>query len=288
MSTQPNTVLLTAVTHRFGSTVAVDDVGITLQPGIIGLLGPNGAGKTTLQRIMATVLAPNDGDIALLGRDVANLANRTEVRRHLGYLPQELGFPRGFTAFGFVNYMAILKEWDDKQARYAEVRRVLDVVGLADVATKKIRRLSGGMRRRLGIAQALLGTPQLLVLDEPTTGLDPEQRASLRGVLSGLGRTATVLLSTHQTEDVEALCDRVVVMDSGRVIWDGLVRDLVATASGSVWLANEENPRAFTSWHTSSGRVRHVGDAPPGADLVEPTLEDAYLLMRARIGTVTV
>ncbi len=288
MSTQPNTVLLTAVTHRFGSTVAVDDVGITLQPGIIGLLGPNGAGKTTLQRIMATVLAPNDGDIALLGRDVATLANRTEVRRHLGYLPQELGFPRGFTAFGFVNYMAILKEWDDKQARYAEVRRVLDVVGLADVATKKIRRLSGGMRRRLGIAQALLGTPQLLVLDEPTTGLDPEQRASLRGVLSGLGRTATVLLSTHQTEDVEALCDRVVVMDSGRVIWDGLVRDLVATASGSVWLANEEDPRAFTSWHTSSGRVRHVGDAPPGADLVEPTLEDAYLLMRARIGTVTV
>lgn len=288
MTTQPNTVLLTAVTHRFGSTVAVDDVTLALQPGITGLLGPNGAGKTTLQRIMATVLAPDSGDIALLGRDVVNLANRTEVRRHLGYLPQELGFPRGFTAFGFVNYMAILKEWDDKQARYAEVRRVLDVVGLADVATKKIRRLSGGMRRRLGIAQALLGTPQLLVLDEPTTGLDPEQRANLRGVLSGLGRTATVLLSTHQTEDVEALCDRVVVMDSGRVIWDGLVRDLVATASGSVWLANEEDPRAFTSWHTSSGRVRHVGDAPPGADLVEPTLEDAYLLMRARIGTVTV
>jgi ABC-2 type transport system ATP-binding protein len=232
------------------------------------------------------VLPPDSGDVELLGRDVGKLANRTEVRRHLGYLPQELGFPRGFTAFGFVNYMAILKEWDDKDARYSEVRRVLDDVGLGDVATKKIRRLSGGMRRRLGIAQALLGTPQLLVLDEPTTGLDPEQRASLRGVLSGLGRRATVLLSTHQTEDVEALCDRVIVMDGGRVIWDGLVRDLVATASGSVWLADEEDVSAFTSWRTGTGRVRHVGEAPAGADLVEPTLEDAYLLMRARVGAV--
>ena len=288
MSTQTSTVLLTGVTHRFGSTVAVDDVTLALQPGVTGLLGPNGAGKTTLQRIMATVLAPASGSVALLGRDVARPTDRTEVRRHLGYLPQELGFPRGFTTFGFVNYLALLKEWDDKDARYTEVRRVLEAVGLSDVATKKIRRLSGGMRRRLGIAQALLGEPRLLVLDEPTTGLDPEQRASLRGVLSGLGQRATVLLSTHQTDDVEALCDRVIVMDGGRVIWDGQVRDLVATASGSVWLASEVDPRAFTSWHTSSGRVRHVGEAPPGAELVEPTLEDAYLLMRARLGAVAV
>lgn len=287
MSTETSTVALRGVTHSFRSTIAVDDVSIALQPGVTGLLGPNGAGKTTLQRVMATVLPPDSGAVEVLGRDISKLANRTEVRRHLGYLPQELGFPRGFTAFGFVNYLAILKEWDDKEARYAEVRRVLDAVSLSDVATKKIRRLSGGMRRRLGIAQALLGAPQLLVLDEPTTGLDPEQRANLRSVLSGLGRHSTVLLSTHQTEDVEALCDRVVVMDGGRVIWDGLVRDLVATASGAVWLADEEDPRAFSSWRTGAGRVRHVGDAPSGADLVEPTLEDAYLLMRARVGAVT-
>jgi ABC-2 type transport system ATP-binding protein len=274
------TVDLAAVTQRFRSTTALDGVTLSLQPGVTGLLGPNGAGKTTLLRVVSTVLAPDAGSVQLLDRDITNLRDRTEVRRHLGYLPQELGFPRGFTSFGFVDYMAVLKEWDDKDARHTEVRRVLEQTGLTDVATKKIRRLSGGMRRRLGMAQALLGSPELLVLDEPTTGLDPEQRASLREILSGFGHRGTVLLSTHQTEDVAALCDRVVVMDKGAVTFDGAVTDLVNTASGSVWMADEPDPVAQAQWRTGTGRFRHVGAAPLGAELVEPTLEDAYLLMR--------
>ena len=280
MSNTATTVDLQHVNQQFRSTTALDDVSIRLQPGVTGLLGPNGAGKTTLLRVASTVLAPDSGQVVLLGRDVNALDERTEVRRRLGYLPQELGFPRGFSAFGFVDYMAVLKEWDDKPARHAEVRRVLAAVGLTDVATKRIRSLSGGMRRRLGMAQALLGAPELLVLDEPTTGLDPEQRASLRAILSGLGEQATVLVSTHQTEDVAALCDRVVVMDAGRVVFDGGVVDLVSTAAGSVWMADQPDHGALAQWRTGTGRYRHVGIAPPGAELVEPTLEDAYLLMR--------
>ncbi len=274
------TAELSGVTQRFRSTTALDGVTLTLGTGVTGLLGPNGAGKTTMLRVASTVLAPDSGAVRLLGRDVSTLSERTEVRRRLGYLPQELGFPHGFTAFGFVDYMAVLKEWDDRAARHAEVRRVLELVGLTEVATTKVRRLSGGMRRRLGVAQALLGAPDLLVLDEPTAGLDPEQRATLRAILSGLGQRATVLLSTHQTEDIAALCDRVIVLDAGRVGFDGLVADLVGTAAGRVWMADAPDPVAMAQWRTGTGRFRHVGAAPEGAELVEPTLEDAYLLMR--------
>lgn len=281
------TVELSGVTHRFRSTTALDGVSLSLTPGVTGLLGPNGAGKTTLLRVAATVLAPDAGGVRLLGRDVVALSERTEVRRRLGYLPQELGFPHGFTTFDFVDYLAVLKEWDDKAARHAEVRRVLELVGLTEVTTKRVRRLSGGMRRRLGVAQALLGSPQLLVLDEPTAGLDPEQRATLRAILSGLGQHATVLLSTHQTEDIAALCDRVIVLDGGQVVFDGMVADLVGTAAGSVWMADSPDPAAMAQWRTGTGRFRHVGSAPEGAELVEPTLEDAYLLMRGERIEVT-
>jgi ABC-2 type transport system ATP-binding protein len=176
----------------------------------------------------------------------------------------------------------VLKEWDDAGRRHEEVRRALAQVGLADIATKRIRSLSGGQRRRVALAQALLGSPSLLVLDEPTTGLDPEQRASLRLVLAELGRTSTLLVSTHQTEDVAALCDRVVVLDRGRVHYDGPVTELVATAAGRVWLSDEPDPAAQLSARTGSGRYRNLGaGVPPDGDEVEPTLEDAYLLLRA-------
>ena len=134
---------------------------------MIGLLGPNGAGKTTLLRILVTSLPQTGGRVSLLGLDPALPQQQIEIRRHLGYLPQELGFPRGFRAFGFVDYLAVLKEWTQRAARHAEVRRVLDLVGLGGSATKRIHLLSGGQRRRLGLAQALLGSPEILVLDEP-------------------------------------------------------------------------------------------------------------------------
>jgi ABC-2 type transport system ATP-binding protein len=272
------TASVIGVGKRFRRTTALEDVTLRLSGGVTGLLGPNGAGKTTLLRIMATILTPDQGEVRLLGRSVRDTGQRTEVRRRLGYLPQELDFPRGFTVFGFVDYMAILKEWDDRRARHAEVRRVIDAVQLTDVAAKKIRALSGGMRRRLAVCQALIGSPALLLLDEPTTGFDPEQRVNLRTVLSGMD--ATILLSTHQTADVEALCDRVIVLDEGRVRFDGPVADLVATATGLVWMADEPDPRALAHWKTGNGRYRHVGREHVGAELVAPSLEDAYLLMR--------
>jgi ABC-2 type transport system ATP-binding protein len=281
MTARPEgTVALSGVTRRYGSTTALDNVDLTMSTGVTGLLGPNGAGKTTLLRMLATVLAPTSGRLRLLGRDPLDPAERTDVRRSLGYLPQEMGFPTGFSAFRFVDYMAVLKEWTDRDARHDEVRRVLDLVGLRDHAAKRIRTLSGGQRRRAALAQALIGDPRLLVLDEPTTGLDPEQRASLRGVLSAAGHDATVVLATHQTEDVAALCERVIVVDGGRVRWDGTVHDLVASAQGCVWLADAPTPGAQSSWRTGGGRHRNVGaSAPDGAELVEPTVEDAYLLL---------
>jgi ABC-2 type transport system ATP-binding protein len=275
------TASLTSVTKRYRTVAALDHVDLALSAGITGLLGPNGAGKTTMLRVMATVLRPDEGSVRLLGRDPGDPDARTEVRRRLGYQPQEIGFPRGFSAFAFVNYMAVLKEWTDRDARATEVRRTLGLVGLEDVATKRISRLSGGQRRRVALAQALLGSPELLVLDEPTTGLDPEQRASLRGVLADIAATSTMVISTHQTEDVAALCRRVVVLDAGRVHFDGTVPELVAIAAGKVWMASAPAPTALTSWRTASGHYRNVGEhVPPGVELVEPSLEDAYLLLR--------
>jgi ABC-2 type transport system ATP-binding protein len=275
------TVELHGLQKSFRGARVLDNVDLELHPGVVGLLGPNGAGKTTLLRILATVLGADVGSVRILGRDPADGAQRTDIRRHLGYLPQELGYPRGFTAYGFVDYIAVLKEWNEASARRAEVRKALDQVLLSDRATTRIRALSGGQRRRVGLAQALLGAPALLVLDEPTTGLDPEQRVSLRQVLAEASRTATVVIATHQTEDVAALCERVVVLDGGAIRFDGAVRDLVARAAGRVWLADGPDPGARTSWRTASGRYRNLGDAaPPGAELVEPSLEDGYLLLR--------
>jgi ABC-2 type transport system ATP-binding protein len=280
-------ISLRGVGRSFGATQALADVDLDLEAGVIGLLGPNGAGKTTLLRLLATALPPSRGKVRVLGRDVEVLAERTEIRRRLGYLPQEVGFPRGFTAFAFVDYIALLKEWADPAARHAEVRRVLDQVGLSDAATKRIRAMSGGQRRRVALAQALLGSPPVLILDEPTTGVDPEQRVTLRTVLAELARTSIVVLSTHQTEDVAALCERVVVLDRGRVRYDGAVTDLVDRAAGRVWLADQPDPAATVSWRTGTGRYRNVAaQARDDVEHVEPSLEDAYLLLRGdRSGT---
>ncbi len=281
MNVPSSTVELTRVGKQYGRTQALVDVDVSFDHGVTGLLGPNGAGKTTLLRIVATSIAADSGEVRLLGRDPhSSHADVTAVRRELGYLPQELGYPSDMTAFGFVEYIAVLKEWNDRERRVREVGRVLDLVGLTDQATVRVSKLSGGQRRRVGLAQALLGDPRLVVLDEPTTGLDPAQRADLRRTLSALGHSSTVLLSTHQTEDVAALCERVVVLAGGTVRFDGAVTDLVATAVGRVWLADEPGADALVSWRTGSGRHHVVGGAPPvGADPTEPTLEDAYLLM---------
>jgi len=274
-----NTVTLAGVGKTYGRTTALADIDLALAPGITGLLGPNGVGKTTLLRILATALGADSGRVSVLGADPTSTAGRLAIRRTLGYVPQETGFPRGFTAFGFVDYMAILKEWSNRDRRHAEVRRVIDLTGLSDVATKRVNVLSGGQRRRVVLAQAMLGQPDLLVLDEPTAGLDPEQRGRLRDLLGRAGETATVLISTHQTEDVAAVCERVVVLDAGRVLFDGTVPDLVGLATGRVWMATERHSSALHAWRTGTGRIRNIGDPPPDVELIEPALEDAYLLL---------
>jgi ABC-2 type transport system ATP-binding protein len=275
------TAILDNVAKTYGRTVALHPTTLRLGHGVVGLLGPNGAGKTTMLRILSSALAPTTGTVTVAGHDVTGShAERTEARRRIGYLPQEVVFPRGMTAFGFLDYIAVLKEWTDTGARHEQVRRVLALVGLDERATVKVRALSGGQRRRLAIAQALLGDPELLILDEPTTGLDPEQRASLRGLLSG--RPGTVLISTHQTEDVSALCDRVVVLDAGRIRFDGTVPELLATAAGRVHQGPAASPGAVQTWRTGTGLIRSVGGRPDAdATAVEPTVEDAYLLLRS-------
>jgi ABC-2 type transport system ATP-binding protein len=276
-------VTVRGVSKRFGSTVALDNVDLTLGVGVTGLLGPNGAGKTTLLRVLATVLTPDKGDVRLLGGDPAHADARVAIRRRLGYMPQDPGYHQTFSAFDFVDYVAVLKHWGDRQQRHDEVRRVLEIVGLGDAMHKRIRSLSGGMRRRVGIAQSLLGAPDLLILDEPTAGLDPEQRLRFREVLSVHAESSIVLLSTHQTDDVAALCQRVVVLLAGAVCFDGTPKDLAALASGHVWTAKDRDPSASLAWVTPDGATRHVGEPPTRAKLVAPTVEDGYLLLTASV-----
>jgi ABC-2 type transport system ATP-binding protein len=263
----------------YGRTRALDGLDLTAEPGVTGLLGPNGAGKTTFLRALATVAAPDSGRLRILGRNPGDADDRLAIRRLLGYLPQDAGFPKAFTAFEAVDYLAILKEHSESRVRHDEVRRVLREVGLHDQAMKKVKALSGGMRRRLALAQTLLGRPELLVLDEPTVGLDPEQRIRFREIISEAGIGRTVVLSTHQTEDVAALCSQVVVMDRGRSLFAGSVPALVATADGRVWVDDRRDDRAVAAYRQGDGSYRHVGEPPSGADLLAPTIEDAYLLM---------
>jgi len=276
------TVQVIGIEKRFLRTQALAGVTFDAGAGITGLLGPNGAGKTTLLRMMATVLAPDSGSLRLLGWDPAKADERLAIRRRLGYMPQEPGFHRNFTTFEFVDYVAILKEMTDRRPRHDEVRRVLELVGLEKVMARKIKALSGGMRRRVALAQSLLGDPDLLVLDEPTAGLDPEQRLRFRELISERANERTVILSTHQTEDVTALSPRVIVLHDGHALFDGTPRDLAELARGKVWVADEREPGAYLSWRTGEGKYRNVGLAPDGAELIDPTIEDGYLLLVGR------
>jgi ABC-2 type transport system ATP-binding protein len=273
------TIETTSIEKRYGRTVALQGVTLTMGDGVTGILGPNGAGKTTFLRILATVMAPDNGTLRLLGMDPTKAEDRVAIRRRLGYFPQEPGLYSSFTAFEFVDYVAILKEMTERRARHDEVRRVLGLVGLTDVVGKKIKTLSGGMKRRVALAQALLGDPDLLVLDEPTAGLDPEQRLRFRELLSDASGDAVVVLSTHQTEDVAAVCNRVVVIHEGAVRFDGTTQALAELARGRVWLAGTRDAGSVLSWRTADQRHRNIGDAPPGAELVAPTIDDGYLLL---------
>jgi ABC-type multidrug transport system ATPase subunit len=223
---------ITDLTRRFGRTQAVAGVDLRTGAGVFGLLGPNGAGKTSLLRMMATVLPPTSGRLRLLGRDPGSYGPRREIRRRLGYLPQNLGYYPGFTVAEFVEYFALLKDLPPGQVPRA-VAAAIEHVGLGDKARSKLRTLSGGMLRRAGIAQAIVNDPELLLLDEPTAGLDPEQRVTFRALLRDLGQRATVIVSTHLVEDVGAACTEVALMDAGKLVFQGTPDELIARGEGT-------------------------------------------------------
>lgn len=224
-------VEIAGLTRRFGRNQAVAGVDLETGPGVFGLLGPNGAGKTSLLRMMATVLPPSSGKMQLLGRDPGSYGPRREIRRRLGYLPQNLGYYPSFTVVEFVEYFALLKEMPAARVP-AAVAAAIERADLGDKARAKLRTLSGGMLRRVGIAQAIVNDPELLLLDEPTAGLDPEQRVAFRALLRDLGERSTVVVSTHLVEDVGAACTEVALMNEGKIVFRGTPEQLTARGEG--------------------------------------------------------
>ncbi|GHC84757.1 ABC transporter ATP-binding protein [Nocardiopsis terrae] len=284
MDTTATGVSVRGLVRSYGTRRALAGIDLDLGPGVTGLLGRNGAGKTTLLRCLATDLEATGGEVRVLGRDPEQAADRTEIRRRMGYLPQSPSFYPHFTVFGLLDYVAVLKELGGRRERHDEVRRAMRRVDLYDRRHSRVRRLSGGMRQRLGLASALLGDPELLLLDEPTIGLDPEQRIRFRDLVSELAARSTVVLSTHQIEDVAALCRRVLCLDAGRVVFDGTPDELVSRARGRVWEQGSRPAEGVTSWRLADGRYRVLvpeGTENPDSTAgvpVEPSLEDAYLL----------
>ncbi|MGA5192207.1 ABC transporter ATP-binding protein [Streptomyces exfoliatus] len=262
-------VAVTGLTVRHRRTVALDRLDLSLGPGVHGLLGPNGAGKTSLIRVLATVAAPSSGRVELLGGDVASHRDRTGVRRRLGYLPQDFGYYPSFTVREFVAYVAWLKELPADRVP-AAVERAVERVGLGDRIDARMKTLSGGMVRRAGIAQAIVNEPDLLLLDEPTAGLDPEQRVDFRELLRELGGETTVVVSTHLVEDVAAACTDVALIEAGRLAWQGATAELTALGgeSGapddSTTHAVERGYTAALRAHRASG-VRTSGAHPKEA-----------------------
>ncbi|MBO7675393.1 MAG: ABC transporter ATP-binding protein [Atopobiaceae bacterium] len=280
---------LDRLTKQFGAKIAVDRVSATLEPGVTGLLGANGAGKTTLMRMVCDVLRPTGGQILLDGHDAQELGD--EYRALLGYLPQDFGYYPDFSALDFMCYMATLKGFGSRDGR-ARSMQLLEEVGLADDARRKIKTFSGGMRQRLGIAQAMINDPAILVLDEPTAGLDPKERVRFRNLIASFAQDKIVILSTHIVSDVEFIANRILVMRQGSFVLDGTPKQVVAQAAGKVWECHVDATRAeamAASMQVANVRyatdghavVRVVTDDRPMEDAiaVEPTLEDLYLLV---------
>lgn len=232
------------VRHR--KNLALDGVDLDLGTGVHGLLGPNGAGKTSLIRVLATVARPSAGRVEILGQDTAGHRGRSAVRRRLGYLPQEFGYYPGFTVREFVAYVAWLKEMPAARVP-AAVADAVARVGLADRADAKIRTLSGGMVRRVGIAQAIVNEPSVLLLDEPTAGLDPEQRVEFRELLRELGASAAVVVSTHLVEDVAAACTEVTLLEAGRIAYRGTPHSLTLMGETSDGPGDHPIERGYTA-----------------------------------------
>ncbi|MEI2774525.1 MAG: ABC transporter ATP-binding protein [Tetrasphaera sp.] len=258
-STEPTPgFALEEVSVRFGDRLALDGVTLAAAAGVHGLLGPNGAGKTTLIRLLATVTTPTSGAITLLGLDARRREARPEIRRRLGYLPQSFGFYPRYTVREFVAYFAWLKQLPAREIPLA-VDRALERVGLLERADDRMKSLSGGMVRRAGIAQAIVNDPALLLLDEPTAGLDPEQRVSFRELVREVGVDAFVVISTHLVEDVAAACTRVQLLDAGRVVFTGSPQGLIDLGEDPAGSGDTAIERGYTA---ALRRARRAAGGP--------------------------
>ena len=274
------------LTKEYGAKIAVDRVCATLGPGVHGLLGANGAGKTTLMRMACGVLRPTSGEVRFDGAPIERMGG--DYRALLGYLPQDFGYYPEFTALDFMEYMAALKGIARRAARERSLE-LLSAVGLAGEERRRIRTFSGGMKQRLGIAQAVLNDPAVLVLDEPTAGLDPKERVRFRNLVASFAQDKVVLLSTHIVSDVESIADDILVMKAGALAMKGTPAELIEAARGTVWEAEVSASEVeklvarlavANVRHQSDGSsiVRYVSDGPevPRSVPAAPTLEDFY------------
>ena len=280
-------ITVSQLTKTYGKKVhALRGVDLEIGAGMFGLVGPNGAGKTTLMRILAGLLRPTSGKVTVLGNDVTTSRGKLAIKSVLGYLPQELGLYPDLTALEFLEYVAVLKGVSDKTERQIQLAEILELVGLTGDARRKIRTFSGGMKRRVGIAQALLCSPQLLIVDEPTSGLDPEERVRLRNLLSEMAGRCTVILSTHIIEDISQSCSDLAVIDAGKVLSRGDPSTLIEQVRGKVWTLTTNGEKlsqglaVVSTLHIKDGtQYRVIGTPQPtvAAISVEPSLEDGYL-----------
>src|SRR5215210_2041250 len=272
---------------------ALSDVTLQIDKGLFGLLGPNGAGKSSLMRTIATLQEPDEGTIVFDGHDV--IADPRKLRRRLGYLPQDFGVYPRIPAFDLLDHLAILKGVTDRKLRHEQVLALLELTNLYEVRKRAVSTFSGGMKQRFGIAQALLGDPALVIVDEPTAGLDPEERNRFHDLLSEIGENVVVLLSTHIVDDVSDLCTRMAVLAGGRVLVQGRPAELIAQMNGRVWrkTVRKDAVARYRETHTvlsarlfaGETRIHVLADARPeeGFEAIAPDLEDVYFSVLASL-----
>lgn len=278
-----------------GGKYALREVDLEIGSGMFGLLGPNGAGKTTLMRILVTLLEPSSGEVTIDG--LALHKHRKQVRQMTGYLPQDFSVFSKLKVWEFLDYVASLNGVREKRVRLAKIDQLLEDVGLFDVRDRRTSKLSGGMKRRLGIAQTLIGDPRIMIVDEPTTGLDPEERVRFRNLLADLSsQDMIILLSTHIVGDISSTCANVALLNAGKIVFDGSPDELISAAKGKVWKVSagveesdrlkEQYPVISTVPSDNGYELRLVADdiSVKGAVPVDPNLEDAYIFFMKSLG----
>ncbi|WP_443659475.1 ABC transporter ATP-binding protein [Clostridium algidicarnis] len=280
-------IQISNLTKKFGTSTVLDNIDIEISSGMFGLLGRNGAGKTTLMRIIATLLTKNSGDITICGMPVENTK---DIREIVGYLPQDFSMYPSMKVYEAMDYLGVLSKIP-KQKRQEIIPSLLGKVNLLDYQNTRVKALSGGMKRRLGIAQAIMHSPKVLIVDEPTAGLDPEERIRFRNLLSEIAKDRIVILSTHIVGDIEATCENIAILNKGKIIYKGKTEELAKLAEGKVYtvtVSSEELDKFKDKYkiiamvsHGNNAILRILADNKPFEDakVCEPTIEDGYMLI---------